>query len=150
MAALLEMNTAMPAPRTKGRPDLVRDEEIAGHVRTRLLACGYWSIRELECRVSDGILTLRGFVESWFQKQVAQETVRSISGVRSIVNLVAVDPDGEEGATTLPRFGGDREPSDFRWNTRSAGTLSLKSESSIRQGKEDPGPGASLIGDGGP
>ncbi|MFN9718143.1 MAG: BON domain-containing protein [Planctomycetota bacterium] len=129
MAAMLEMNAIMPSQTAGKHPGVVQDDELVSRVRHRLLACGDWSIRALECGVSDGILTLRGLVPSWFHKQVAQETVRSLSGIRSIVNLIAVAPDGDDISTTCPGFGVVCAPSGFRDRVKSAGAASSVSES---------------------
>ncbi len=51
----------------------------------------YLSYRQLSCETNDGRVILRGRVSSFFQKQMAQETVRQISGIVSIENCLEVD-----------------------------------------------------------
>ena len=45
---------------------------------------------DLRCEVSGGILTLFGFVRSFYEKQVAQEVVRESSGVQRVSNQLVV------------------------------------------------------------
>ena len=46
--------------------------------------------RDLRFDAADGEITLRGQVSSYFQKQMAQEAVRRVDGVRGIRNLIEV------------------------------------------------------------
>lgn len=46
--------------------------------------------RRIEATVSQGVVTLKGFVKSELQKQVAQYCVESIPGVIYVENLLAV------------------------------------------------------------
>lgn len=52
----------------------------------------YLSRRKLHCetRVTEGHVVLRGEVRSYFQKQMAQESVRKIDGIVSIENCLEV------------------------------------------------------------
>ena len=43
------------------------------------------------CHCSEGTLVLEGQVDSFYQKQTAQEIARRIPGVKSVVNLLVVD-----------------------------------------------------------
>jgi hypothetical protein len=69
--------------------ELVVDDivEIAGE---RLRATGYPELRRIDCSCCRGLLILRGRVTSYFQKQLAQETLRNLPGKRSILNEVEV------------------------------------------------------------
>ena len=51
----------------------------------------YVSRRNLRCETNGGRVILRGRVHSYFQKQMAQETVRRIDGIVSIENCLEVD-----------------------------------------------------------
>ena len=44
----------------------------------------------LRCEANEGQITLHGVVSSYFQKQMAQETIRRIDGVTEITNLLEV------------------------------------------------------------
>ena len=51
----------------------------------------YLAKRNLCCETHDGRVVLRGQVKTFFQKQMAQEAVRNIDGIKSIVNCLEVD-----------------------------------------------------------
>ena len=48
------------------------------------------ALRKLTCEFARGVLILRGKVPSYYEKQLAQEAVRKIDGVRQIVNEIEV------------------------------------------------------------
>ena len=50
----------------------------------------YLSRRKLRCEAKEGHVVLRGEVQSYFQKQMAQESVRHIDGITSIENCLEV------------------------------------------------------------
>lgn len=52
--------------------------------------------RNLTIEANQGRIRLQGIVNSYYQKQMAQETVRSIEGVNAVENLLEV-------CWTLPR-----------------------------------------------
>jgi osmotically-inducible protein OsmY len=75
--------------------DLRQAEQSTEHqvlcaVSQQLLASSYRAVRAVHCRFCAGELTLRGRVPNFYQKQLAQESVRRIPGVLSIVNLIEV------------------------------------------------------------
>lgn len=52
----------------------------------------YRSLHRIDCRFENGKLTLRGRVESYFLKQVAQERLlKNLSSSVQILNLLEVD-----------------------------------------------------------
>jgi len=55
-----------------------------------LRAHPYTVLRSLSVDYNDGIVTLRGALTTYYHKQVAQESVRRIAGIVTIVNLVDV------------------------------------------------------------
>ncbi len=65
-------------------------DAVAESARQRLRASGYLGVRALSCEHHEGVLVLRGQVSSWHQKQLAQESVRCLSGVAQIINAVDV------------------------------------------------------------
>jgi hypothetical protein len=66
-------------------------ERVAAGVRERLRASGDARWRTLSCDEHEGILVLRGRVSSYYHKQLAQESLRQISGTDAIVVDVASD-----------------------------------------------------------
>jgi osmotically-inducible protein OsmY len=50
----------------------------------------YRLLRCIRCDLHDGVLTLRGFVDSYYLKQTAQEVVRRVPGVELIANRIEV------------------------------------------------------------
>lgn len=51
----------------------------------------YLSRRKLKCETkSEGHVVLRGKVRSFFQKQMAQESIRKVDGIKSIENCLEV------------------------------------------------------------
>ena len=55
-----------------------------------LVATGYYPLKSLNCRFSDGTLTLQGQVPSYFHKQMAQEAIRRVGSIQAIVNEIKV------------------------------------------------------------
>ena len=51
----------------------------------------YKAMRRISCECKNGVLFLRGRLFSFYEKQVAQETVARIDGVTQVVNEVEVD-----------------------------------------------------------
>ena len=66
------------------------DGDLAARAESGLRTSGYRSLRVISCESHEGRLVLRGRVPSYYLKQVAQEQVRRIEGVESIVNAVEV------------------------------------------------------------
>lgn len=67
-----------------------RNGDIAEAAQDRLAFSAYPGLSSLSCDCYDGILLLRGRVSSYYQKQMAQEAVRHVAGIRELVNLVQV------------------------------------------------------------
>jgi hypothetical protein len=67
------------------------DVRLKALARKALASSGYASISTLECQVCDGVVILRGVVNSYYLKQVAQESVRRIGPVDRIENRVRVE-----------------------------------------------------------
>lgn len=51
----------------------------------------YLSTRQLRFETNQGTVVLRGVVPSYYQKQMAQETVRRIDGVDEVINQLEVN-----------------------------------------------------------
>jgi osmotically-inducible protein OsmY len=64
---------------------------IADVAMERLRDSPYNAMRRVSCECKHGVLFLRGRLFSFYEKQVAQETVAGIDGVTQVVNEVEVD-----------------------------------------------------------
>jgi len=62
-------------------------------VLTALTRNPYLSGRKLRFEAEEGRVTLRGVVQSFFQKQMAQEALRHVDGVHEIQNELEVTTD---------------------------------------------------------
>lgn len=51
----------------------------------------YQAVRRVLCECHQGILFLRGHLSSFYEKQVAQETVAKVKGVTQVRNEIEVD-----------------------------------------------------------
>ena len=63
---------------------------LSERVQTAIVASPYLVGRKLRFDTEDGCVTLRGTVNSFFQKQMAQEAVRRVDGVEEISNDLEV------------------------------------------------------------
>ena len=66
-----------------------------GTIATAAMGClqasPYHVLRRISCDCKDGVLTLKGNLSSFYEKQIAQETVSSIEGTIQVVNQIEVD-----------------------------------------------------------
>ncbi|QDU87813.1 BON domain protein [Pirellulimonas nuda] len=75
---------APPAPKAALRTTLHERVENA------LVTSPYTSGRRVRIEAEEGAVRLHGRVESYFEKQMAQEIVRRLDGVQRIENLIEV------------------------------------------------------------
>ena len=68
------------------------DTVLYDRVNTALERNPYVAGRKLRFETEHGRITLRGVVQSYFQKQMAQESLRRIEGVQEIFNELEVMP----------------------------------------------------------
>lgn len=64
--------------------------EIAAIAEARLGASSHRALRNVLCKYDDGVLVLRGRLNSFFHTQMAQEIVARIKGVRRVENQIEV------------------------------------------------------------
>jgi osmotically-inducible protein OsmY len=55
-----------------------------------LRANSYTALRGISCKSERGVLVLEGRLNSFFQKQIAQEIIAKIEGVVQVVNQIEV------------------------------------------------------------
>ena len=75
-------------PGTGGRTDT----EVAQAVRNALVWDVFVPDTRIQSTVSDGIVTLKGDVDSWIQRDDADRVVRNLAGVRGLRNDIIVKP----------------------------------------------------------
>ena len=68
----------------------VKSFEIAEIAEARLCASSHQALRNVFCKYDDGVLVLRGRLNSFYHTQLAQETVAGIEGVERVVNQIEV------------------------------------------------------------
>ena len=64
--------------------------QITANAQTLLEARMLSASRQITLEYKEGIMFLRGHLASFYQKQVAQETIRHLDGVQQIVNKIEV------------------------------------------------------------
>ena len=64
-----------------------RPEEV---IQAKLAKSPYFRNRNFDVQFNEGEVTLRGEVYSYYEKQVIQESIRHVTGVQRIQNLVDV------------------------------------------------------------
>jgi len=73
-------------------------EDLSTGVSRRVAVCAENLLQErfisesgqIACEYHDGTLIMRGRVSSYYEKQLAQEAVRTLEGVEQIVNRIEV------------------------------------------------------------
>jgi hypothetical protein len=68
----------------------IHPQSVERAARQRLENTGYRTLRNVECSFRDGRMTLRGAVPSYYQKQLAQESMRNAPHVVQVVNHIEV------------------------------------------------------------
>ena len=66
------------------------DSQLADRVASALERNPYLSTRHLRCEAAEGRVVLRGMVRSYYQKQMAQEMLKTVDGVDEIENHLEV------------------------------------------------------------
>lgn len=71
----------------------IRNEyEVICSANNHLQGSAFSKLRNVNCELVRGVLVLRGRVNSYYEKQMAQETVRHVKGIDKICNEINVDP----------------------------------------------------------
>lgn len=88
----LKQRTPALEPRNLQRDRLThRLPGVASTAEIRLRSSSYQALKAITCEYHEGVLTLQGRVTSYYQKQIAQELVASLGGVREIDNRLVVE-----------------------------------------------------------
>lgn len=85
-----------------GSPIKVRfdypDTEVLNRVKDFLFSRHFPSIRELDVNVDEGIVTLSGRVQSYYEKQIAMNSCQHVAGVLSMIDKIVVEARSKEAA----------------------------------------------------
>ena len=91
--------TQSSSPINEQRDALPTTCHIAIAAKERWASSGYSALKSIECECNDGVLVIRGVVPSYYFKQMAQESIRSLEGVTRIVNELSVQESRNPGDT---------------------------------------------------
>jgi osmotically-inducible protein OsmY len=69
----------------------------------RIRGSSYLALRAISCVASDDVVTVHGYLPSYYLKQVAQEIVSGVEGVRHVVNRIVVLGQGTTGPSSQAR-----------------------------------------------
>ena len=72
------------------RPALPAAPGPAEFAERRLRGNAYLALKNVSCECRDGVLVLRGCLPSYYLKQIAQEAVAQVAGVRGVRNEIEV------------------------------------------------------------
>jgi len=92
----------------KGQPSkghhallLAREEAVRAAAEARLRQAEYLPLRQIRCEFHEGVLTLRGWVPTYYLKQLAQTLVGSLDGILELNNRLEVGS-ARDGAPPSP------------------------------------------------
>jgi|GEM_PF-1650631 len=92
-------NTHSPFPTAEADTSLVR------RIRQTLAELHVPILRTLDVSAMDGVVTLRGRVRTYYERQLAHANVRRIAGVEKLIEEITVaDPDAAIPLATRARF----------------------------------------------
>jgi len=83
-------NTNSAGIRQQASPPDEIECRVVIEVRQRWATSGYSPLRRIKCECVHRVLIIHGVVPSYFFKQMAQETIRSVNGIDKIVNELNV------------------------------------------------------------
>lgn len=72
------------------------DHNLLQRITDFLYQKGYSPHRDLEIRVEQGVVLMRGRMATFYLRQVAIECVRHVAGVTHVIDLIEVDYDRSE------------------------------------------------------
>ena len=75
---------------TQDAQDQIIAASVEDAVRCRLGKVGHHSLKAINCQFRNGTLFLRGEVATYYLKQMAQESIRTLNGIGRIVNDIEV------------------------------------------------------------
>jgi osmotically-inducible protein OsmY len=72
--------------------DDLNSDVVIERARRCLQKSPYTAIRTVSCVYDQGVLFLRGRLDSYHHKQAAQEAIRGLEGVVQVINQIEVAP----------------------------------------------------------
>ncbi len=90
---MFPVNIPRPEPRTVAGPRAGCSEAALGVgelAEVRLRSNSYLALKNVSCEYDGGRLILRGCLPTYYLKQIAQEVVSGVDGVKEIVNQISV------------------------------------------------------------
>ncbi len=94
-------------------PPRMSDAALEKNVKNALMYNAATDSWEIRCSANDGVVKLKGRVDSWQEKQLAARVVKGVRGVKEVKNRIDVDYD-----TTRSDLEIQHEIEEvFRWNT---------------------------------
>ena len=79
-----------PSDEVKAREEIATQQAVTDLADERLRGRGYLSLRNLTCEIAEGVLVVHGTVPSFYLRQVAQNALEQIPGVRQVVDHIDV------------------------------------------------------------
>ncbi|MEM7479153.1 MAG: BON domain-containing protein [Planctomycetota bacterium] len=68
----------------------IRNGELLQRVDTAIKSSPHLSSHQVFCQEESGVIVLHGRVKSFFEKQMAQETLKRVDGVEKVINELEV------------------------------------------------------------
>jgi osmotically-inducible protein OsmY len=68
------------------------DTDIQRHVESELFACPDLDETDIAVKVSNGTVTLTGYVRNFFDKYGAEDAVKRVRGVATVINAILLSP----------------------------------------------------------
>jgi osmotically-inducible protein OsmY len=75
---------------TEAEQEVPLSRHVAAVAQARLGASSHRALSAIFCKCDQGVLVLRGSLSTYFHKQMAQEIVADIEGVKQVVNQIEV------------------------------------------------------------
>ena len=89
MACLSASETAQKS----GNAEVTAAEGVGKAAAKLLELSGYTALRQLQCEIIESMVIVRGFLPSYYLKQMAQSILQRLEGIQTVMNLVEVRPD---------------------------------------------------------
>jgi osmotically-inducible protein OsmY len=87
---MLTLTSADRERRVATTDTTARERRIEEAAEGRLRRSSHLVLRDIGCTCREGVMTLRGYLPTYYLKQIAQHMVAEIDGVRGIINQIEV------------------------------------------------------------